>query len=552
MTMRRMDADFVILGGGLAGHAAAYWLSEIGDVALVQKTPPAGSNSAHAQGGIAAAVGDGDSPALHAADTIAAGDGLCRAEAVERLTARAPEVVRWLMELGVPFDRDAAGRLRLGLEGAHSRPRILHAGGDATGRHVMAVLAPIVAARANVVCVKGTATRLWLAAGRVQGAMVRTEDGLSAAGNSAGMADAARDGAGAAAVSETMLVTARRAVVIATGGAGQLFACTTNPQGALGEGLALAFAAGATLRNMEFVQFHPTALDAGDNPRFLLTEALRGAGARLIDSEERPILARHPLGDLAPRDVVARAVFACKLEGRPVYLDCRHIPDLAERFPTVYAGCLAHGLDPARHPLPVTPAAHFLMGGITAAMDGRTDVPGLFAIGEAANTGCHGANRLASNSLLECLVMAYELYQSLRGDAIEAAGTASATRAGSVDAELDAELDTGFTTDPPAFLAELQQWMWRYAGVIRDEAGLRMLLRQLAAWAEERPHSAAVCVAQRIAEAALARRESRGAHYRRDYPEADPRLAGVDTVLAGRRTEDCRAAASVPAGVRKR
>ncbi|WP_081841245.1 L-aspartate oxidase [Alicyclobacillus macrosporangiidus] len=513
--------DFVVIGAGLAGCAAAWWLSHLGEVALLSKVPPEGSNSHHAQGGLAAAVGAGDSPAWHAEDTLAAGAGLCRPDAVARLTARAPQLVRWLVDLGVPFDRAADGSLRLGLEGAHGRPRILHAGGDASGRHILAAVRQALTLRPTV-DVLWDAQVVRLARhpsrerpGRVTGVWVARPGGL-------------------------WFVGARRGVVLATGGAGQLFAATTNPPGATGEGLVLAYDAGATLRNLEFMQFHPTALASEGNPRFLLSEALRGAGATLIDERGAPVMADHPQGDLAPRDVVARAVYARLQRGERVYLDATRIGDLAERFPTVYEGCRSHGFDLVAEPVPVTPAAHFLMGGVAATLAGETDVPGLYAVGEVANTGCHGANRLASNSLLECLVMAYELYEHVRSgeDAdVPAAPAAAASPAGADAADA---LGGG--------IERVQQILWTHVGLVRHATGLRKAIGVLAALEEVHPGSAAVRAARLMAESALVRQESRGAHYRSDFPHPAADLAGCDTLCRVGQPPRLQAAEVVPAG----
>jgi L-aspartate oxidase len=390
-------------------------------------------------------------------------------------------------------------------------------------------------------------------------------------------------------------VGARRGVVLATGGAGQLFAATTNPRGAAGEGLVLAYDAGATLRNLEFMQFHPTALASDGNPRFLLSEALRGAGATLIDERGAPVMGDHPQGDLAPRDVVARAVYARLQRGERVYLDCTGIAQLAERFPTVYEGCRSYGFNPTAEPVPVTPAAHFLMGGVAATLAGETDVPGLYAIGEVANTGCHGANRLASNSLLECLVMAYELYEHVRygGDAdipgraggvdtaaeapdwagtvdaaamdaaareavavdveasaVDAAGAAAAEAAGEAGSRVDVRGEQGadVSCGQGRELEQVQQILWTHVGLVRHADGLRTAIAALAALEEDHPGSAAVRVARLMAESALVREESRGAHYRSDFPQPAAHLAGCDTVSRLGQPPRLQAAEAVAAG----
>jgi L-aspartate oxidase len=497
--VRRVQTEFLIIGGGLAGLAAAHALSCLGDVVVVTKTGPDESNSVAAQGGIAAALDPADSPECHAADTMSCGRGLCDPDAVNLLARRAPGIIRSLIDLGVPFDRQSDGRLALGLEGGHTRRRIAHAGGDATGRAMVTALQRALRTHPRVereIC-RHVVWLLKNKRGQVVGAL----------------------GTASGATEPDTMWLARRGTILATGGAGQLFRRTTNPHGATGDGIALAYQAGAQIRNLEFVQFHPTALAVDGNPCPLISEAVRGAGATLVDEAGRPVMANCPGGDLAPRDEVARAVFTHVQNGGRVFLDATSVRDFAERFPTIERVCRQHGVNPLSQLVPVSPAAHFLMGGVTAAMSGRTAVPGLYALGETACTGVHGANRLASNSLLECLVMAQELARFLQ----------TAGRDGTVDAREvpDVRADQLLQPDPPDILADIRQNMWQAAGIVRHEAGLRTALQALKGL---HPRSPAACTATLILQSALSRRESRGAHQRSDFPSASETYAR-DTVL---------------------
>src|SRR5688500_873363 len=389
----------VIVGTGIAGLWTAWRLASEGRRAVVlTKETLADSASAWAQGGIAVALGPGDSPSQHAADTLAASDGLADPEAVRILTSEGPGRIYELLALGARFDRGPDGRLRLGLEAAHTRPRIIHAGGDRTGAALIGCLAQVVRSHPLVELMEHTeVTALLLAGGRVVGVAV-----LSAG--------------------EARIIPAS-AVVLATGGVGQLYAITTNPKVATADGWALAHRAGAQLRDLEFLQFHPTALKLpGINPAPLISEAVRGAGAVLIDRDgHRFALEADPRGELAPRDVVARAVAVANSNGG-AWLDARQIEDFAARFPGITAILAAHGLDASRDVLPVAPALHYAMGGVRTDLEGRSTLPGLWAVGEVASTGVHGANRLASNSLLEGLVFADRVGHALAeevGEAVE-------------------------------------------------------------------------------------------------------------------------------------
>lgn len=477
---RQNHDGVLIVGAGLAGLSAALAAAPRTALVLAARPLTRGCASAWAQGGVAAALDPADSPEAHAADTIAAGAGLSDATAARILAEEGPAAVARLADLGAPFDRTPDGGFALSLEAAHGRPRVARVGGDGAGRAIMTAVIAAVRAAPHITVRENVRVRALLqdAAGAVRGVL------------------AEHDG--------RLIEIVAPAVALATGGLGGLYAVTTNPSELVGEGLALAWRAGAEIRDPEFVQFHPTALDLGLDPAPLASEALRGAGARLVDREGRPIV-DHPAGELAPRDVVARAVHAARASGRGAFLDARAAIGAAfpERFSAVFAACLRAGLDPRERPMPVAPAAHYHMGGIAADVDGRTSVPGLFAVGECASTGVHGANRLASNSLLEA--------------------AAFGARAGRATAEA---ADPGTTPLParplpelpgPA-LAGLRQAMSRDAGVVRDETGLRRLLARLDDLETGHGPAAPLIAARLVAEAALARRESRGAHARADWP----------------------------------
>ncbi len=494
--MTRSDRPLVV-GTGIAGLWTAWRLASEGrDVLLVTKATLQDSNTAWAQGGIAVALGASDSPALHAADTIAASDGLADPIAVDVLVNEGPARVRELLEMGARFDRAPDGTLRFGLEAAHSRPRIIHAEGDRTGAALVEALSRVVRGEPRITLLERTRVRrLVRHHERVIGAIVQDEDGEPAA-------------------------IAAPAVVLATGGVGQLFEVTTNPPVATGDGWALAHAAGAVLAHLEFLQFHPTALRVpGVNPAPLLTEALRGAGAWLVDATgHRFVLDHDERGELAPRDVVARAV-AIRAFRHDAWLDARHVPDVEARFPGVSDLVAEHGLSLARDLLPVAPAMHYAMGGVRTDLTGRTSVPGLWAAGECANTGVHGANRLASNSLLEGLVFADRAGREIDR---EVAGT---PRPPASLAPVPTDVDAGADDRPEALalLARMRSILTREVGVVRTEPGLAEAEIALADLLARAPtgawHSAdQLRVAALIARAARGRRESRGGHRRADFP----------------------------------
>jgi L-aspartate oxidase len=470
----------LIVGAGLAGLSAA--LAAAPRKALVLSGAPLnhGCSSAWAQGGMAAALSEGDAPALHAADTIAAGAGLVDPAMAERLAIEGPDAVRLLAALGAPFDRKADGGFAQSLEAAHSRARVARVKGDQAGREIMHAVAQAVLAAPHIEVRSGLRLRGLLQdrERRVVGVVLEREGGLTE-------------------------ITAA-AVILATGGVGGLYGVTTTPAELKGEGLGLAAMAGALIADPEFVQFHPTAIDIGRDPAPLATEALRGEGAKLIDRDGRAFMADyHPDADLAPRDVVARAIHAERGAGRGAFLDARaavgaHFPD---EFPGVFASCLSGGIDPRVEPIPVAPACHYHMGGIVTDAEGRTSLPGLYAAGECASTGLHGANRLASNSLIEAAVFGA---RAGRAAALEVAPDTRPLR-GAVPADL-----------PEDALQRLRAAMSREAGVVRDANGLSRLIALIDQMEEAHGRSAPLVAARLIAACALARGESRGAHFRTD------------------------------------
>ena len=509
--------DFLIVGAGIAGLRAAITLAAAGRVLVVTKEALGESNTQYAQGGIAVAISGSEDVELHLEDTLAAGDGLVDPIAARVLVEEGPARVEELLGWDTHFDRYATGELMLTREGAHSRNRILHANGDATGREIGRALLARASATPGITLLPWTLlTDLITSDGRVFGATLLDENG------------------------EIRTVHAR-SVLLASGGAGQVYSDTTNPAVATGDGIAAALAAGAELADMEFYQFHPTALSLSGVPRFLLSEALRGEGAWLVNAAGERFMHRyHPLLELAPRDVVARAITREGMGTRPgetlpVYLDMRHVTsvDPDARFPGISAFLHQHGLDLARDLIPVRPAAHYLMGGVRTDVDGRTSLPGLYAAGEVACTGVHGANRLASNSLLEGLVFGARAAEAMRRESGDP-----------VKAEVRASLPTSDVSLPRVeeAIRRLQQQMWEHAGLLRDAELLRSIdLAEATRYANAIPSSqwtrreyearSLARVARAIVVCALAREESRGAHYRNDFPQRDDARFGTHSHL---------------------
>lgn len=491
----------IVIGSGAAGLTAALDLAPRHDVLVVTKADPTQSNTRYAQGGVAAVVSAGDSPASHVADTLTAGAGIGEETAARVLCENGPAAVRALAGRGVEFDTAPDGRWALGLEAAHEHARILHVHGDATGAAISTALVRRVVDSAIELSVRTTAVDVIVRDSSAAG--VRMLDGTELPAD---------------------------AVILATGGAGQLFRHTTNPEIATGDGVAMALRAGAVVADLEFYQFHPTALAAPGS--FLISEAVRGEGAALIDASGERFMARvHPGAELAPRDVVARGIAdqADRQRGVPVRLDATHLGSafLARRFPTIDAGCRRHGFAWDREPIPVTPAAHYWMGGVRTDTFGRTSLPGLYAVGEVACTGLHGANRLASNSLLEALVYGQRVSQAL-----ELGGQLPGQRfGGSWQRPTPADL-----ADAPHAEAynrsDLQELMWEAAGLRRTAAGLAEALATLRGWrtpevtdAKTAEDANLLLIARALTASALRRTESRGGHFRADFPAADPAQA---------------------------
>jgi L-aspartate oxidase len=483
---RTLRGSPVVIGDGLAGLMTALLLAPRPVTLLARARLGAGAASNLSQGGIAAAIGDDDRPSLHAADTCAAGDGLSDQMVAARVAASGPAAIARLVDLGVAFDRDASGRLALGLEAAHGRRRIVHAAGDSTGAAIMRALVAAVRNTPSITVVEGLAARRLLV----------DERGIS--------------GVLAAGSSNACLLPSRL-VVLATGGLGGLFLHTTNPLGAMGHGVALAARAGATIADMEFVQFHPTALDGGRDPMPLISEAVRGEGAVLIDETGRRFLEGKGRAELEPRDVMARAVASHLAAGHRVFLDARQAlgAGFARRFPGISTLCRDAGIDPATQPIPVRPAAHYQMGGVAVDDEGLSTVGGLWACGEVAATGLHGANRLASNSLLETVVMAQVVARSVSGT-----------------------MTTRLATPQPATLppapdaTNVRATISEALGVVRDRDGIERAIERLRPLAFGATAAAdPALVGLLIATSALARTESRGAHWRRDFPQSSPAWA---------------------------
>jgi L-aspartate oxidase len=500
------EIDFIVVGAGVAGLRAAIELSSAGRVLCLAKRELSESNTQYAQGGIAAALSDEDEISLHLQDTINAGDGLVNPDAARVLVEEGPPRIEELIKWGTEFDRQGT-KLAFTREGAHSRNRVLHADGDSTGREIGRALYFRAAAIKNITFREfGFSSELLVQDGRVCGVKLLEDTG-------------------------TVHEVRARGVLLATGGLGQVYSDTTNPSVATGDGVAMAWRAGAEISDMEFVQFHPTALYLKGAPHFLLSEALRGEGAYLRNSNLSRFMAKyHDLHELAPRDVVARAI-AHELEVSPlkdpvVFLDLTHLngEKLKKRFPRIYSTCMQYNIDFTEELIPIRPAAHYAMGGVKTDLDGRTNLPGLYAAGEVASTGVHGANRLASNSLLEGLVFGARAAQAMGRELGGTAGVAPAVEATAAN--------TKATPSPEAeaVISQVQRLMWQNVGIVREGKKLRETVAKLDDIRAGLPAgSCRRCYEARniadtallITRSALARLESRGAHYRMDYPVHD-------------------------------
>ena len=524
--------DFLVIGAGIAGLRAAIELAPAGSVLVLAKSELTESATQYAQGGIAVALSDEDEIGLHLQDTLTAGAGLCNPDAARVLVEEGPERIQELIAWGTEFDRSGT-RLSFTREGAHSRNRILHAHGDSTGREIGRALYVKAATLPNIVFSEFDFTaELWVEGGEIRGATLLGSDGK-------------------------LRNVRASAVLLATGGLGQIYRETTNPSVATGDGVAMAFRSGAEVSDMEFVQFHPTALYLKGAPRFLLSEALRGEGAYLRNMEmDRFMPKHHPLAELAPRDVVSRAIaheLSISRGAEPVvYLDLTHLDAdrIRQRFPRIYETCLKYNVDIAAEPVPVRPAAHYAMGGVRTDLDGRTTLPHLFAAGEVACTGVHGANRLASNSLLEGLVFGARAAKAMHvaPGVTHVAPGAPARRASRSDAPSSSRTDKQRPPKPPAdppaekVIAAIQDVMWREVAVVRSRKPLEGAISRLTELEQQLPPSHSrrayearniLQVAQLIARSALARLESRGAHYRTDYPETDDKRFQKHSIVAG-------------------
>lgn len=495
LNMRR-ETDFIVIGSGIAGLRAALGLAESGaNVVVLTKDRLSESNTEYAQGGVAVVLSDDDEVSLHFNDTLAAGADLCDEAAVKILVEEGPKYITQLIDWGTQFDREG-NKLVFTKEAAHSRNRILHANGDSTGREIVRSLLARARSKPNIEMLAHSSTL----------------DILKRDGVAVGVSFID---------SELQQVHSlyARATILATGGAGQLYKHTTNPDVATGDGIAMAYRAGAKVCDMEFVQFHPTVLNVAGAPRFLISEAVRGEGAYLINHAGKRFMHKYDQrAELAPRDIVSRSIVTEMLATGSsfVYLDMTHLKStfLRDRFPRIFETCLNYSYDITKDYIPVSPAAHYIMGGVRTDSYGRTSISGLYAAGEVASTGVHGANRLASNSLLEGLVFGARAAEAALSDTLPTPKPASS------DELIDS---VGWQLDPEV-KAEVRELMWRYVGISRTEAELKFVQTRLQAIANTQLNTATrnfVTVAQLITNGALFRTESRGGHYRIDYPEKD-------------------------------
>jgi len=495
------QCDFLVIGAGVAGLRAAIELASAGSVIVLAKREITDSNTQWAQGGIAAALSDEDEISLHLQDTLQAGDGLCNPDAAKVLVEDAPERIEELIQWGTEFDRQGT-KLTFGREGAHSRNRILHAHGDSTGREILrALYAKAQTLKHISVREFEFSTDLISNGGRITGIHLIDEHGQ-----------------------QQQIMSS--AVLLATGGLGQLYRNTTNPGVATGDGVAMAFQAGAEVSDMEFIQFHPTALYLKNAPRFLLSEALRGEGAYLRNLEMHRFMAKyHPMGELAPRDVVARAIVheleVSRAKDPVVYLDLTHLDanHVKARFPRIYATCLQYNIDLTSELIPIRPAAHYAMGGVRSDLEGRSTLPGLYVAGEVAATGVHGANRLASNSLLEGLVFGARAGRQMRGELRQPPAKATIQHRAVSNGPMDTPIEQA--------VLEIQDLMWRDVGIVRSGTTLKRALEHLNQMGPRLAHPRTrrafearnlYLIGTLAARSALAREESRGAHYRLDFP----------------------------------
>jgi L-aspartate oxidase len=494
-----LETDFVVIGSGVAGLRASIELAMTGArVTVLTKDKASESNTEYAQGGVAVVLSDDDNAELHEDDTLAAGAGLCDVEAVETLVTAGTEYIKQLMEWGTEFDRER-GKLVFTREAAHSRRRILHAHGDSTGKEIVRAL--IARARQE--------KRINLMP------FANTESLITSDGRCAGVR-----------FLDPILRSPReifaKAVILCTGGAGQLFLHTTNPQVATGDGMAMAYFAGAEMADMEFIQFHPTALNIENAPRFLLSEAMRGEGGVLRNKYGERFMSRYDESlEMAPRDIVSRSIVAemRRTGTRTVFLDMTALEEefLKHRFPTIYATCKFYGLDLASEPVPVSPASHYCMGGIRTDLWGRSTVPGLYAAGEVSCTGVHGANRLASNSLLEGLVFGARAGEAAAADSTDLAVSGSAASPESSNGHRDNNIST-------AVKKRVKRLMWERVGIIRDRDSLQRAIREFDQISKSNLSNSSrnfVTLAMLAARAALWREESRGGHFRSDFPARD-------------------------------